>query len=70
MEALKATKGDTHPDKMKEAILMLHIQTPAGPLRFNADRLGILNIYICKIAKAGGEYAWQVEQTYRDVQPR
>ncbi len=70
MEALKATKGDTDPDKMKEAILKLKIETPAGPLRFNSDRLGILNIYICKVAKVGGEYVWQVVQTYRDVPPR
>ncbi len=70
MEALKATKGDTDPDKLKAAILKLSFQSPAGPVRFNADRLGILNIYICKIAKVGGEYVWQVVQTYKDVQPR
>jgi len=70
MEALKATNGDTDPEKMKAAILKLNIQTPAGPIRFNADRLGIHNVYICKIAKIGGEYVWQVAQTYKDVQPR
>ncbi len=70
IEALKATGGDTDPEKLKAAILKLNIQTPAGPLRFSPDRLGIVNIYICKIAKVDGEYAWQVVQTYRDVQPR
>ncbi len=70
IEALKTTKGDTDPEKMKAAILKLNIETPAGPLRFNPDRLGIINMYICKIAKVGGEYVWQVVQTYKDVQPR
>ncbi len=70
IEALKATGGDTDPEKLKAAILKLNIQTPAGPLRFSPDRLGIVNIYISKIAKVDGEYAWQVVQTYRDVQPR
>lgn len=70
MEALKATKGDTDPDKLKAAIMKMNIDTPAGPLRFNDDKLGIINQYISKIAKVGGEYVWQVVQTYKDVQPR
>ena len=70
IEALKATQGDTDPEKIKAAILKLKIETPAGPLRFGANRLGIHNIYICKVAKVGSEYAWQVVQTYKDVQPR
>ncbi len=70
MEALKATKGDTDPDKVKEAILKLDIQTPAGPIRFTPERLGILSIYICKIAKEGSDYFWQVVQVYKDTMPR
>jgi len=70
IEALKTTKGDTDPDKMKAAILKLNLQTPAGPLRFNPDKSGIFDVYICKIAKVGGEYVWQVVQTYKDTQPK
>jgi branched-chain amino acid transport system substrate-binding protein len=69
-EALKATNGDTNPDKLKEAIMKLRIDTPAGPIRFNQDKLGILNVYICKVAKEGGEYFWQVVKTYENVMPR
>ncbi len=70
LEGLKATKGDTDPDKMKEAILKLNIETPAGPIRFTPERLGIINIYICKIAKEGSNYFWQVVQTYKETMPR
>jgi ABC-type branched-subunit amino acid transport system substrate-binding protein len=70
MEALKVTKGDTDPEKMKEAILKLNIETPAGPVRYNPGRLGIINIYICKIAKEGSDYFWQVVQTYKETMPR
>ena len=70
LEALKATNGDPDPDKMKDAILKLNIETPAGPLRFTPDRLGIINIYISKIARVDGDICWQVVQTYKDVPPR
>jgi len=68
--ALKATKGDTDPEKMKEGILKLKIDTPAGPVRFSPERLGIRNIYICKIAREGSDYFWQVVQTYKETMPR
>lgn len=70
MEALKATKGDTDPDKLKEAILKLTIETPTGPLRFTPERLGIFNVYILKVGKVGGEYLWEVAETFKDVKPR
>ncbi len=70
IEALKATKGDTDPDKMKEAILKLNIETPSGPIRFTPQRIGVLNIYICKVAKEGSDYFWQAVQTYKETMPR
>ncbi len=70
LEALKTTKGDTDADKIKQAILKLNIETPSGPVRFAPERLGILNIYICKIAKEGSDYFWQVVQTYKETIPR
>ncbi len=70
MEALKVTKGDTDADKMKEAILKLNVDTPTGTLRFTPERLGIFNVYILKVGKAGGEYLWEVAETYKDVMPR
>ncbi len=70
MEALKVTGGDTDADKMKEAILKLTLDTPAGKITFTPDRLSVLNVYICKVVKEGGEYFWQVIHTYPDQKPR
>lgn len=70
LEALNATKGNTDSDRLKEAILKLNINTPCGPLRFTAERAGVYNVYIVKVAKAGGEYFWQVVDTHKDVTPR
>lgn len=70
LEALNATKGNSDPDRLKEAILKLNINTPGGPLRLNANRIGVYDVYIVKVAKAGSEYFWQVADTYKDVAPR
>lgn len=70
MEALKATRGDTDADKMKEAILKLSLDTPAGKITFTPDRLSVMNIYINKVVKEGGEYFWQVIHTYPNQKPR
>jgi branched-chain amino acid transport system substrate-binding protein len=70
LEALNATKGNTDPDRLKEAILKLNIDTPGGPLRFKADRTGAFDIYIVKVVKDGGEYFWQVVETYKDATAR
>jgi branched-chain amino acid transport system substrate-binding protein len=70
LEALNATKGNTDPDRLKEAILKLNVDTPGGPLRLNADRIGVYDVHIVKVAKAGSEYFWQVADTYKDVTPR
>ena len=70
LEVLNATKGNTDPDRLKEAILKLNVDTPCGPVRLNADRVGVYDVYIAKVAKAGSDYFWQVTETYKDVTPR
>ena len=52
--------------KVYEAIKKVKLETPAGPFRFGSDRYGIMNMYICKVAKEGGERYWKVLETYRD----
>ncbi len=70
LHGLKATGGNTDPEKLKAAILSLNLKdTPIGPLRFTPEGLGILNIYVIKTAKIGNEYRWQVVQTYA-TEPR
>lgn len=71
VKALEATGGETHPDKLRKAILGLNLKdTPVGPLRFTPEGAGILNVYIIKVAKVGGEYAWERVHTYRDTMPQ
>ncbi|UCG65162.1 MAG: ABC transporter substrate-binding protein [Deltaproteobacteria bacterium] len=70
VEGIKAAGGDTSPEKLRQAILNLRIQTPCGPLRFTPEGAGIFNIYIVKNAKVKGEYLWQVVHTYTDTRPR
>ena len=71
LHALKATGGDTDPEKLRAAILNLNLKdTPIGPVRFTPEGSGILNIYVIKTAKVGNEYLWEVAQTYPDTEPR
>jgi branched-chain amino acid transport system substrate-binding protein len=70
VEGLKASGGDTSPKKLRSAILNLRIQTPCGPLRFTPEGAGIFNVYIVKVGKVNGDYAWQVVHTYADTRPR
>jgi branched-chain amino acid transport system substrate-binding protein len=37
VEGIKAAGGDTSPEKLRQAILNLRIQTPCGPLRFTPE---------------------------------
>jgi len=70
IEALKATGGDTSPEKLRKAILSLKIDTPGGPLRFDpATRCRVRDIYIFKVDKQEGNYVWVPVYTYKDVPP-
>lgn len=71
LEAIRATGGDAEPGKLRNAILNLNLKSSIiGPLRFTPEGLGIHNMYIVKVVKIEGEYAWEVAHTYRDVKPR
>jgi branched-chain amino acid transport system substrate-binding protein len=70
LAALEATKGDTTPDKLREAILALELTTPAGPLRFDQKTgFGIRNIYIISAERIDGKLGWKPVQTYTGVGP-
>lgn len=67
LEAIEATGGDTDPDAIKEAILGLELDTPAGKVRFKEDGFGIRPIYILEATKVEGQMAWKPIHTYEDV---
>lgn len=70
LAALKATGGDTSPEKLREAILAVDIEGPQGPVRFDPKtRCAIKTIYITKVAKRGEAYVWVPVKTYTDVPP-
>lgn len=67
LEAIEATEGDTDPDALKDAILGLELETPAGPVRFNEQGFGIRPVYILEATKIDGEMAWKPIFTYENV---
>jgi branched-chain amino acid transport system substrate-binding protein len=70
LAALKATGGDTTPEKLRDAILNVQVEGPEGPLRFDKDLKCIIkNTYISKIDKQGNDYLWVPVYTYKDVPP-
>lgn len=68
--ALKATKGDTAPEKLRQAILGIKVEGPEGPIRFDPKtQCAIKNIYIVKIDKTESGYTWIPAHTYKSVPP-
>jgi branched-chain amino acid transport system substrate-binding protein len=73
IEALKATKGDTTPAKLRQAMLATKLEGPQGVMQFDPQTgISIKTTYICKIAKSadGKGYVWQPVFTYKDVPPK
>jgi branched-chain amino acid transport system substrate-binding protein len=70
IEALKATNGDTDPEKLRQAILNVKFQSNFGDVSFNPET-GVrhMNMYIAKIIKQEKEYLWNPVFTYEDVPP-
>jgi branched-chain amino acid transport system substrate-binding protein len=70
LNALTATGGDTTPAKLRDAIMKVDFMSPEGRIRFDPQtRFPIRDIYIIKIDKVGGEFAWVPVKTYKDVPP-
>jgi branched-chain amino acid transport system substrate-binding protein len=68
IEALKATGGDTTPDKFREALLALDFPSPFGRVTFDPNTcVRHMDMHISKIVKEGKEYLWQPIFTYKDV---
>jgi branched-chain amino acid transport system substrate-binding protein len=70
IEALKATSGDTTPERLRQAFLNVNFVGPEGPTKFDPQTgISIKTLYICKIVKQGNHYTWQDVFTYPDVPP-
>ncbi len=69
-KALEATKGDTTPDKLRQAIMALDMEVPSGHVKFDPQtNFAIRNIYIFEIGKYQGEYNWIPDYVYENVPP-
>lgn len=68
IEALKATGGDTSPQKLRQALLSVNFDSPFGRVKFD-PQTGVrhMDMHISKIIKQGMEYLWQPIYTYKDV---
>jgi branched-chain amino acid transport system substrate-binding protein len=68
INALEATKGDTSPEKLRQALLSVKFDSPFGLVTFNKET-GVrhMDMHISKIIKQGNEYLWQPIFTYKDV---
>jgi ABC-type branched-subunit amino acid transport system substrate-binding protein len=74
LEALKLTGGDATPAKVNDALLRVKVDSPAGTVSFNNQRLGIGDLYMAKSVKVpdtavgGSRIDWQVLDAYKQVQ--
>ena len=67
LEALKATNGDTSPNKLNDAIRALKLETPWGKMSFNDRGIAIGNSYVTKVVNDGGHYKLQVLKAYEQL---
>jgi ABC-type branched-subunit amino acid transport system substrate-binding protein len=68
INALQATKGDTSPEKLRQALLAVSFDGPFGHVTFD-QKTGVrhVDMHISKVIKQGKEYLWQPIFTYKDV---
>jgi branched-chain amino acid transport system substrate-binding protein len=65
LAALKATDGDTTPEKLYKAMKNVSIETPTGHFEFGPRRCGRPNIYVFKVVKEDGKFRYKALQIYR-----
>lgn len=67
LEAVKATKGDTRPEQINNALKKVSLQSPEGKLSFSPEGIGIGDELIVKVVKKDGRYETEVLKTYKQV---
>jgi branched-chain amino acid transport system substrate-binding protein len=58
LAAFKATRGDTTPEKLRQAVVGLNLETPTGNVAFTPSGWGILDTYFVRVEKKNGEYVF------------
>ena len=56
LAGFEATRGDTTPEKLRQAVTGLKLETPTGNVAFTPSGWGILDTYFVKVKKKDGEY--------------
>jgi branched-chain amino acid transport system substrate-binding protein len=72
LAAVEATKGDTTPEKLRDALLATNINGPEGPQFFaEGDQAATRNIYIVQIQQGTGTstFNYVTLKTYESVPP-
>jgi branched-chain amino acid transport system substrate-binding protein len=67
LQALEVTKGDTNPEKLRQAMFGVKMETPSGHLAFTPSGIGIRDVYILEVKKIGDQYAWVPIKTVPQV---
>lgn len=62
--ALEATRGDTIPEKLRDAIANVKIELPTGPFSFSPSRYGIRSINMLKAEMIDGIPEWRIIKQY------
>jgi len=67
LQALEATRGDTDPEKLRQAMFQVRLETPSGPLSFTPSGIAIRDVYVMEARKIGNEYGWVPLRTYPKI---
>jgi branched-chain amino acid transport system substrate-binding protein len=69
LAGFEASRGDTTPEKLRQAVVGLKIETPTGNVSFMPSGLAILDTYFVKIGKKGGDYIFEPVKTCPATRP-
>ena len=67
LEAVKATGGDTSPDKINAAIRKISMDTPAGHIAFTPQGMGIGDLYIAQSVQLADRIDWKPIFDYKQM---
>ena len=68
LAALKATGGDTSPEKLCDALKKVKVDSPAGAVTFGTNRYAAPTMYIIQISKKDSQYYYKILDTRKNVQ--
>jgi branched-chain amino acid transport system substrate-binding protein len=69
LAGFEATRGDTTPEKLRQAVTGLKVETPTGNVAFTPSGWGILDTYFVKVEKKDGEYIFDPIKKYPATRP-